>query len=115
MRKYFYWVIAVALLAVSCQQELTQDIEEQPTAPVALQGEESALIPGEMIIRVDEDLAEQLAFGALQTKSAAVNAIFDGLGVTKIERMYPDAGEWEPRHREAGLHRWFHVCYDPAA
>ena len=115
MRKYFYWMIAAALLAVSCQQELTQDIEEKPTAPVALQGEESALIPGEMIIQVDEDLAEQLASGALQTKSAAVNSIFDGLGVTKIERLYPDAGEWEPRHREAGLHRWFRVSYDPAA
>lgn len=32
-------------------------------------------------------------------------------GHATIERLFPDAGEWEARHREAGLHRWFKVSF----
>ena len=89
--------------------------EKEPDAQVTVADEVPALIPGEVILQVSEELASQLAGGSLQTKSASLNAVFDGLGVTRIERLYPDAGEWEPRHRKAGLHRWFRVSYDPKA
>ena len=29
-----------------------------------------------------------------------------------MERVFPDAGEFEARHRAAGLHRWYRVNYD---
>ena len=29
-----------------------------------------------------------------------------------FERVFPDAGEFEERHREAGLHRWYFACAD---
>lgn len=113
MRKVLYWILPLALLA-ACTQ-MPQEVAEEPAAREAATDRVSALIPGEMIIQVSEDLADQLASGALRTKSSALNAAFDGLGVAKVERLYPDAGEWEPRHRKAGLHRWFRVCYDPEA
>ena len=112
-RKNLYWILSLAVLA-ACTASLKEQ-EEQSAARVATAEQTSALIPGEVIIQVSEDLAEQLAEGGAQTKSVALNAVFDGLGVTRIERLYPDAGEWEPRHRAAGLHRWFRVIYDPAA
>ncbi|MBR6933180.1 MAG: S8 family serine peptidase, partial [Bacteroidales bacterium] len=31
------------------------------------------------------------------------------LGVTSLERLFPDAGEFEPRTRREGLHRWYKV------
>ncbi|MBO4565610.1 MAG: S8 family serine peptidase [Bacteroidales bacterium] len=73
----------------------------------------SALVPGVVNINVSEELAEELASGSLQTKSADVNSALCRLGAVKIERVFPDAGEWEPRHREAGLHRWFRIEFDP--
>ena len=75
----------------------------------------SAIVPGVVSVKVSEELAEQLASGALPTRSGAVNSAFDRLGVIKIEREFPDGGEWEPRHREAGLHRWFRIEFDPEA
>lgn len=47
----------------------------------------------------------------LQTKSLQFNEAIAELGVDGLERLYPDAGEWEPRHREAGLHRWYRVHF----
>ena len=39
---------------------------------------------------------------------------FDAIGIQSIERVFPDAGPYEARHRAAGLHRWYRVSYDPA-
>ena len=114
MRKAFYWILSLALLT-ACTQSLPEVGEEAPGVIQAALEQEPALIPGSVILQVSEELADQLSSGALQTKSTALNGVFDGLGVSKIERLYPDAGEWESRHRKAGLHRWFIVSYDPAA
>ena len=111
MRKLLFWILPLALLA-ACTQTLPEDVKETAAPEPVAKQQESALIPGSMIIQVSEDLAAQLASGALQTKSSELNAVFNGLGVTHIERVYPEAGEFEPRHRKAGLHRWFFVNYD---
>ncbi len=113
MRKLLYWILPFTALA-ACSPTLKTD-EVEPEVQAAVADQAPALIPGEVILQVSEELADQLAGGNLQTKSAPLNAVFDDLGVTRIERLYPDAGEWEPRHRKAGLHRWFRVSYDPAA
>ena len=33
-------------------------------------------------------------------------------GVVRMRRLFPDAGEFEERTREAGLHRWYVLSYD---
>ncbi len=115
MRKNLLWIVPFVLLT-ACTQELREGVRSQlPAEAVATQEKEPALIPGSMIVQVSEDLAEQLASGALRTKSSAVNAAFEDLAVTRVERLFPDAGEWEPRHRKAGLHRWFRISYAPVA
>ena len=106
------------LLLAGCTATLQDTSVTEPDTDARsrqVQGQESSLIPGSMIIEVTDELADQLATGALQTKSTSVNAAFEGLGVAKIERVFPDAGEWEPRHRAAGLHRFFRVTYNPEA
>lgn len=106
------------LLLAGCTATLQDTSVTEPDTDARsrqVQGQESSLIPGSMIIEVTDELADQLATGALQTKSSSVNAAFEGLGVAKIERVFPDAGEWEPRHRAAGLHRFFRVTYNPEA
>ncbi|MFA6592215.1 MAG: S8 family serine peptidase [Bacteroidales bacterium] len=48
----------------------------------------------------------------MATKSLDFNEAADALGVVSIERLFPDAGEFEPRTRAEGLHKWYVVHYD---
>ena len=73
---------------------------------------------GEAVVEFDDALAVQiedaLASGGVQTKSAPLDAVLQGLGAEALERVFPDAGEFEPRTRRAGLHRFYHVTYSAA-
>ena len=37
---------------------------------------------------------------------------FDGRGIVRMRRLFPQAGRFEARTRAEGLHRWYEVCYD---
>lgn len=75
------------------------------------------IIPGEAIVEFTEDFTLQvekdLAAGDnLLTKSSEAGDLFKSLGVTSVKRLYDDGGQWEARHRAAGLHRWYRITYD---
>lgn len=38
---------------------------------------------------------------------------FQGSGIVKMRRLFPEAGKFEARTRREGLHRWYVVDYDP--
>ncbi|MGN1221025.1 MAG: S8 family serine peptidase, partial [Candidatus Cryptobacteroides sp.] len=71
---------------------------------------------GVAYVRFDEQMTRQIeqqeALGVLQTKSFGLGDLAAELGVRSMKRMFPDAGEFEARHREAGLHKWYVVSYD---
>lgn len=72
--------------------------------------------PGVALVRFSEaltaDLEEELSLGQLPTKSAAVTQLIRELGIGKMERLFPFAGEYEPRTRREGLHQWYVVTFD---
>ena len=52
----------------------------------------------------------------VQMEDNQIDRIYDiakELGQVSVERLFPDGGEWEPRHRKAGLHCWFRISYNP--
>ena len=53
-----------------------------------------------------------LGLGKVATKSLDFNEAADALGVVSIDRLFPDAGEFEPRTRAEGLHKWYVVHYN---
>ena len=112
MKKFMFALLLLAGCTATLQDTSVTDPGTDARSRQT-QGQESSLIPGSMVIEVTDELADQLATGAVQTKSSAVNSAFEALGVVKVERIFPDAGEWEPRHRAAGLHRFFRVSYNP--
>ena len=75
---------------------------ETPAEPVRQKVAESSLEEGLMYVQLTEELAEKAERG--QT--------LDFPGFISMERLYPDAGEWEPRHRAEGLHLWYKVSFD---
>ena len=114
MRKALYLLIPAILLSGACTRELNP-ADETASAQTVQKEEVSATIPGVIIVQMDEEQAEVYAAGIPATKSGPICDYFEHLGAVSVERLFPDAGEWEPRHREAGLHRWFRVTFDPSA
>lgn len=112
-RKAFIFLGIAAIVLASCaeaEQPVCQDDQE----PVLQTTQAESVIPGEFIVEFDEATASELerCAGGIQTKSVEINNVFESLGVVSYEREFPDAGEWEPRHREAGLHKFYKVRFD---
>lgn len=112
--KRIWLSIALAAVIYGCTGEFAEEQEEQSSL-VAVADESSVFVPGEIIVQLSEEMTSQVESGSIvgaKTKSETLNSAFSALGVTSFERLYPDAGEWEPRHRAAGLHRWYKIKYD---
>ena len=106
---------AAALLAVACTvQEPFETQAPNNSEPVV---SDEGYIPGVAIVEFDAALTaaieEELAQGALvSTKS--MGSVLDQLGVIEMERVFPYAGEFEPRTRAMGLHHFYTVSYSEA-
>ena len=103
--------IAVLLIA-SCDREINPS--GIPSAEEKQISEHSSVVPGSLIIQLDEEQADLMAESP-ENAPAVFGRSLDALGIVSIERVYPDAGKWEARHRKAGLHRWYKLAYDPQA
>ena len=104
----------MAVTLVSCtRDEFTEsvtDVEETTSSEAA-----DIFVSGEARVYLSEDMAAMLEAaseaGTLVTKSSAMNEALDELGITRMYRLFPHAGEFEPRTRAEGLHRWYVVEY----
>ena len=95
----FILLTAILLPIFSCTRQ-----EPLPDTP-APAPQDSSLIPGTAIIQLSEETADHFVIEDYPDVAAA-------LGVISAERVFPDAGEFEARHRAAGLHRWYSVRYN---
>lgn len=86
----------------------THDISLRPVNPF-LPGIVSVQFDDEMTNRIEAALAEGDG-----TATKALGGVLDELGVTSLRRVFPDAGEFEPRTRREGLHRFYYVSFDPS-
>lgn len=82
----------LALAALSCSKDIRMPGDSDRSG--------SCFIDGAAEIRVSEELAAQI-------ERDGIPQDFLDAGVTSLERIFPEAGEWEQAHREAGLHRWY--------
>ena len=106
-------VLMLAAIVASCAKE--QGAAPDPDMQTAAADPESSLVDGQVIVQLSEEMASLIEEGGLgSTKVSGMASVLDDLGSARLERLYPDAGEWEPRHRKAGLHRWYRVVYDPS-
>lgn len=104
-----------ALLILSCAKDvsnaLTDDVPQD-----AVEQEESSILQGEANVYLSEEMADlvekDLGKGSLVTKSSPLNSLLESLGASSMTRIFPYAGEFEPRTRQEGLHRWYTVKFD---
>lgn len=98
MKRFF---AALLLILGSCSVQEPLSGPESPALP-----DEDKFVNGEAVVLVSEQKAGEFL-------TAGLGGASPELGVLRAERVFPDAGEFEERHRAAGLHRWFRVSYDP--
>lgn len=103
---------------VSCTAETLSDTATVPSdrGPAAepevsrtAQENFRGMLPGKALVYVSEELAEQLEKKA--SEPAEWSLLKKEIKLTGSERLFPDAGEYEPRTRREGLHRWYIVDY----
>lgn len=104
---------ALLLILCSCAQDIVHS-QEEVSAPSQTQAE-PAIKAGEIIVKFTDDMTQMLeadlASGNVVTRSSELNLLTEELGIRSMERVFPYAGEFEDRTREAGLHRWYKIKY----
>lgn len=67
-----------------------------------------------MNIKVDEGLAETLEKATGKNGFVKLPEVrsMNNLGIIRMRRLFPDAGEFEARTRAEGLHLWYVLSYD---
>lgn len=103
-------LLSVALLS-GCDKETETVVGES-----VVETESPAAVPDAFVkVRFSDEMIAliegQLSSGSVETKSAPLNDALSMLDVESLERVFPDAGEFEPGHRMAGLHKWYKVKY----
>ena len=118
MKKLLLTGLAICLMMVSCKREIPENESPAvtPSANPASMASKAA-VPGVCKVYFSEEMTalieESLAAGdGIVTKSSALNSLVDELGITSMRRLFPDAGEYEPRTRAEGLHRWYKITFD---
>ena len=122
MRSAKLLIVAVTTLCIAgtaCQREnSTPDDAITPVAPQEEPEQNSIFERGSANIYFDEETTQMvemsLTHGQLETKSASLNSVLDQLGTISMERIFPDAGEFEERSRRMGMHRWYRIKYNPS-
>lgn len=112
MRRIYCLLVAFLVLS-SCQREeiLPQQDENVPAVTP-----EAPVLKGHVQVKFKQEVEPQL--NVVRTRSGlssgitAVDLAGVDLSVYRMERVFPPAGKFEARHREAGLHLWYDIYFD---
>ena len=108
MKKNLFALMAAAMVCASCAKEL-QEVEtftpEQQTLMTKLvRGSEGEIIPGNLLIKIEEPATKGLNSGDL--------AIFNHIEGIKISHALPIQPKNMEVARKYGLHQWYSVEFD---
>ena len=113
--KKIIWLGLTLAAALSCTRQEQEQKTEQSSQ---IQAEETAAqasvyVPGQVKLCFDDETAALIASGeSLQTRAPGLESLMQELGVVSLERVFPEAGEYEARTRAAGLHRFYVAEFD---
>lgn len=75
---------------------------------------ENAKDPRRLNVYVTESLSEELESMTDENGNVELPAVksFDDAGIVRMRRLFPNAGKFEARTRQEGMHRWYEVLYE---
>ena len=110
--KYRFLALVLLGFAACAHLENPQEIKDENNPEESLPAYEEGEVRVLFSEEIATDLAAALECGSLVTKSSGLNDVFSDLGITSARRLFAHGGEFEPRMRRAGLHRWYVVEFD---
>lgn len=118
--KKFYLHILLALAILPACSELESEDRADSEGPVAQAVDapkmDGGAFAGQAIVEFDDAMLAlieaELEQGSIPTKSAPLSETIRDLGIVSLERVFPDAGIYEPRSRAFGMHRFYVVRFD---
>ena len=110
--KRCFIALMLAFSLVSC---LNEELQTAPEVQAEAVEQEALYEKGECVVLFSDemvaDIEASVAAGSLRTRSTDLNLLMEEFGVSSMERLFPHAGEYEPRTRKEGLHRWYVLRY----
>lgn len=111
--KFLLLSLPVLAALLSCARETASSPVPEDEEPQAV----SPYVPGVALVKLSEEEASVIEackgdIPSLATKGSGIATVLSDLGAVSIKRILPDAGKFEKRTREAGLHRWYTLEYD---
>lgn len=113
MKRIYYLFIALLILS-ACQREEEIPLQQPGTDPAV--APEATVLKGHVQVKFKRSAVSQV--NVVKTRSglssgiSAVDLAGMNLNVTRMERVFPYAGKFEERHKEAGLDLWYDVYFD---
>lgn len=116
-RPALVFIIIVLLSGCSRQPFDTVQLAENQSAESRIFGADlpsNAVNPLLLNVLFDEQTASELEGVTDDDGYVQLPAVksFEGRGIVRMRRLFPQAGRFEARTRAEGLHRWYEVCYD---
>ena len=117
MKKIVTLAIPLLILAGCAQvpNNIEQTLDPEVSAKVfGLDLAEDARDPERLNVYFDEETALELENLTGEDGQVCLPEVksFQYPGIVRMRRLFPDAGRFEARTREEGLHRWYEVYYD---
>lgn len=101
-KRYLYLILCITFVLTSCNEHGFEPVAPIPDRKVDLTTVSAQQVkPGQLIVK-------------LKSEPTSPHIVTRGqhIGIRKMERVFPPAGEFEERSRAAGLHLWYVVEYD---
>lgn len=107
--------LALVLFASACvriSEEIEVPVAQSPSEDSFVSKVSGKIIPldavqnASIIVKLNEDLTAELEKSGMHTSH------FAKIRPLRMNRLFPHAGEFEERTREAGLHRWYKIEFD---
>ena len=120
MRHFISFPHRTAVLLILALTGLSACTDSIPLVPEETGKEEAAhspFLPGIVSVQFNEETAALVELSlrggdAIATRAPQLGGVLEGMGIKSIRRVFPDAGEYEPRTRREGLHRFYYIEFD---
>ena len=118
MKRIALFVAAISILSACTAQGVGEaQLMENPLDQekiIGLDLPQDAVNPVLLNVLFNEETAEELESMTGEDGYVQLPAVksFDGRGIVRMRRLFPEAGRFEARTRKEGLHRWYEVYYD---
>lgn len=110
--KFLFAAIASALCLAGCVKNDIDNVESLSEANEMIAEEAtSGIVPGVLRVKMTRDAADEIS---PVVESGMIPERFEDAipSIVSIRRLVPSGGQFERRHRESGIDRWYEIDFD---